>query len=298
MAFGLLNIHKPSGPTSHDIVARVRRGSGERRVGHAGTLDPLAEGVLVLALGQATRLVEYLSSSSKCYEARIELGLSTDTYDRQGQVVSQQPLSPELNIDRLNAALEHFRGEIDQVPPVYSAIKVKGKTAYARTRSGETVTLAPRRVIIHELNLLAFAPPHIDVLIRCSAGTYIRSLAHDLGDLLGCGAMLARLVRTESGIFKLGDAIAWDTLQAAFEADNWQHYLLPAGVALQDRPQVTVDEKAMERLKHGMPIDAPEGSDGLAGAYSSQDQLVAVLESDPSGSIWLPKKVFLSSEQS
>ncbi|MBN1313760.1 MAG: tRNA pseudouridine(55) synthase TruB [Anaerolineae bacterium] len=297
MVFGLLNIHKPSGPTSHDIVAGVRRGTGERRVGHAGTLDPLAEGVLVLALGQATRLVEYLSVSTKCYRAEIKLGLSTDTYDLQGQITARQDLPSNLSAEQIEAALACFRGEIEQVPPVYSAIKVKGKTAYSRARSGETVTLAPRRVVIHELTLLAFASPRIDVFVRCSAGTYIRSLAHDLGELLSCGATLAHLVRTASGAFKLEDATAWDMLRASFETGTWHDHLLPASAALQDWPHVTVDEQAIERLQHGMSIDAPDGSAGIAGAYSAQGQLIAILESTESDRAWHPRKVFLDSSK-
>lgn len=292
MTFGLLNIHKPSGPTSHDIVAGVRRGTGERRVGHAGTLDPLAEGVLVLALGQATRLVEYLADSVKCYQAEITLGLSTDTYDMQGQVVSQRDTPRGLDVPRLEDVLGCFRGEIVQVPPVYSAIKVKGKSAHARVRSGEDVVLAPRPVTIYELRLLAFEPPRISLFVRCSAGTYIRSLAHDVGEALGCGAVLEHLVRTQSGAFKLEDATAWDRLQASFSMGTWQEHLLPADAALPDWPLVQLDEKAMARLQHGMSIDAPEGSTGWGRAYSPQGQLVAILESELSGTAWHPKKVF------
>lgn len=293
MAFGLLVIHKPSGPTSHDIVAGVRRGTGERQVGHAGTLDPLAEGVLVLALGQATRLVEYLVDATKSYQAEVTLGVSTDSYDMQGQVVSRRDVPPDLNAARLEDVLERFRGEIDQVPPVYSAIKVKGKSAHARVRSGENVTLAPRRVTIHELGLPAFEPPRISLSVRCSAGTYIRSLAHDVGEVLGCGAVLTHLVRTESGAFRLEDAVAWNSLQASFSMGSWQEYLLPADAALKDWPLVRLDEEAMERLRHGMSIDAPEGCSGWGRAYSPQGQLVAILESEPSGNAWHPKKVLI-----
>jgi tRNA pseudouridine55 synthase len=271
----------------------VRRGTRERRIGHTGTLDPLAEGVLVLALGQATRLVEYLSGSAKCYRAGVVLGLSTDTYDVQGQVLSQQEVPPNLSLEQVETALDGLRGEIDQTPPIYSAIKVKGKTAYARARAGEIVALPPRRVSIYELSILSFAPPHVDLFVRCSAGTYIRSLAHDLGQALGCGGTMASLVRTASGAFRLEDATSWEALQASFASDTWQNHLLPASAALPDWVQVVVDENELERLGHGMTIDAPGGSHGMALAYSSEGQIAAVLEADLPGTRWHPKKVFV-----
>lgn len=274
-------------------MAGVRRGTGERRVGHAGTLDPLAEGVLVLALGQATRLVEYMVDSTKCYQAEITLGLSTDTYDMQGQVVSQREVPLGLDAAQMEDVLGRFRGEIDQVPPVYSAIKVKGKSAHTRVRAGEDITLAPRRVTIHDLSLLAFEPPRIDLSIRCSAGTYIRSLAHDIGEVLGCGAVLAHLVRTQSGSFRLEEAIAWDRLQASFLTGAWGAHLLPADAGMRDWPLVRLDETAMGRLRHGKSIDAPDGCSGWGRAYSPQGELVAVLESELSGTAWHPKKVLI-----
>ncbi len=293
MTFGLLNVHKPGGPTSHDIVAAVRRGSGVRQVGHAGTLDPLAEGVLVLALGKATRLTEYLTGSNKTYQAEVTLGVETDTFDAEGAVVALRPLPPDLTPESVEAALDAFRGPIEQVPPAYSAIKVQGRSAHTRVRAGETVTLTPRRVTIHRLSLVAFQPPSIGLAVTCSAGTYIRSLAHDLGKALGCGAMLARLVRTASGQFTLEDAAKWDTLQSAFSDGSWLRYLLPADLALEGTPRIHLDEDGLWRVTNGLPVKAGNTCQGLARAYAPDGHFVAVLRGDPERGVWRPKKVLV-----
>lgn len=294
MAFGLLNVAKPSGPTSHDVVNAVRRGTGERRVGHAGTLDPLADGVLVLALGRATRLLEYLSASQKAYRATVTLGVTTDTYDAEGEVVAKQPLPPDLSPDALDAALDSFRGTIQQVPPVYSAVKVGGKAAYARARAGEELELEPRTVEISELEVLAFEPPTVKLRVVCSAGTYIRSLAHDLGTALGTGAMLSALTRTASGQFHLDDAVRWPDLEAAFDDGSWQALLLPADRALDDTPQVHLDAQGLEDVAHGRALDSGEAAPGaLARAYAPDGRFVAVLEGDAQNGLWRPKKVFV-----
>ncbi len=292
MVFGLLNVNKPSGPTSHDIVAGVRRGTGERRVGHAGTLDPLAEGVLVLALGPATRLAEYLTASRKSYLADVVLGVSTDTYDAQGRVVEQRPLPPDLSRDAVETALHAFRGPVEQVPPVYSAIKVGGKSAHARARAGEEVTLKPRLVTIYDLQMLSFEPPHVRLAVTCSPGTYVRSLAHDLGRTLGCGAMLSALTRTASGHFRLEDAADWEALQSAFEDGSWRDYLLPPDLALDGVPRVVLDRDGVEHVRHGRPVPAGEVVAGPGRAYLPDGRFVAVLSGDPARGVWHPKKVF------
>lgn len=292
MTFGLLNIHKPSGPTSHDIVAGVRRGSGERRVGHGGTLDPLAEGVLVLALGRATRLLEYMTGSQKAYDATVKLGVTTDSYDAEGEVVGERPVPAGLSAGDVERALDAFRGTIQQTPPVYSAVKVGGKTAYSRVRAGEEVELKPREVTISSLTLRAFDPPTVGLSVTCSAGTYIRSLAHDLGQALGTGAMLSGLVRTGSGPFRLADAVGWAELQEAFAAGTWRDYLLPADVALSGTPQITLNAEQLEYVRNGRPLTG-EVVDGFGRAYAPDGQFVAVLEGDTSRNVWRPKKVFL-----
>lgn len=292
--FGLLNINKPSGPTSHDVVDAVRRGTGERRVGHAGTLDPLAEGVLVLALGKATRLLEYLAGSDKRYRAEVRLGITTDTYDIQGEVVAEHPTPGDLTPDTVRDVLRsQFSGDILQRPPAYSALKVGGKAAYARARAGEEVELQPRPVTIHAVDLLKLDSPDLTLDVHCGPGTYVRSLAHDLGQALGPGATLTGLTRLASGDFRLEDAITLDALQAAFEDGTWPQHLLPADLALAGTPQVQLDEIGYEHLRNGRPIPAQNVGEGLARAYAPDGRFVAVLVGDPESGAWRPKKVFV-----
>lgn len=293
MAFGLLNVSKPPGPTSHDVVAAVRRGTGERRVGHAGTLDPLAGGVLVLALGKATRLLEYLTASRKEYVAKVRLGIATDTYDAEGVVVEERPVPAALTVDRVEAALGDFRGPIEQVPPVYSAVKVGGKAAYARARAGEELDLPAREVEIYALELVDFQPPDLTLRVECSPGTYIRSLAHDLGQALGTGAMLAALTRTASGSFRDADAVPWPVLQAAFADGSWQEFVLPADRALEGTPQIELDAESLRLVGNGMALGGEPVFPGLARAYAPDGRFVAVLEGDLQANAWQPRKVFV-----
>lgn len=291
---GLLNVHKPAGPTSHDIVATVRRGTGQRRVGHAGTLDPLASGVLVLALGKATRLLEYLLDSGKSYRATVRLGLTTDTYDLDGTVTDEAPLPTDLDTRQIDALLQtRFVGDIMQTPPVYSALKIDGKTAHSRARAGEDVQLQPRPVTIQRIELLATNWPDLILDVECSKGTYIRSLAHDLGQALGCGATLAGLVRTASGHFIAEDAVPLDRLQAAFEDGSWQTHLLPAAGALTGLPAITLDAKEMARLKNGQALRRENITSGLASAIAPDGQLAAVLKGDLDAQVWRPVKVLI-----
>jgi tRNA pseudouridine55 synthase len=275
MAYGLLNVFKPTGPTSHDIVAAVRRGTGERRIGHAGTLDPLADGVLVLALGKATRLIEYL------------------TYDVQGEVVARRDNVPHPTLTDVQAALGGFSGTILQRPPVYSAIKVGGKPAYARARAGEALELAAREVTIHELTIAAYTYPLLEIAVACSAGTYIRSLAHDLGQGLGCGAALSKLRRTASGDFRAEDAVPWDELTRAFEGASWEQYLIPADRGASSLPPLTVDQAEIDDITHGRAIKASGIPSGSCRAYSSAGELIAILSAGSGDGLWYPHKVLV-----
>ncbi|MBV8821973.1 MAG: tRNA pseudouridine(55) synthase TruB, partial [Ktedonobacteraceae bacterium] len=199
---GIFNINKPTGMTSHDVVAKIRKLLKQKRVGHAGTLDPAASGVLPICVGQATRVAEYLSESGKAYEAHIVFGITTDTYDADGTVVHTADTT-QLSLEQIEVALQHYLGFQMQMPPLYSAIKLQGQPAYKRVRAGEQVTLEPRPIEIYQLRLLSWQNPHLTLAVECSKGTYIRSLAHDLGTHLGCGAHLAALTRTRSGPFHL-----------------------------------------------------------------------------------------------
>jgi tRNA pseudouridine55 synthase len=275
-------------------VAAVRRGANVRRVGHAGTLDPLASGVLILAIGQATRLTEYLLTSDKEYIADLVLGISTDTYDAEGQVVARKPVPADLDRSAVEGVLPRFLGEIDQVPPVYSALKVQGKPAYARVRAGESVILKARRITIRDIRLLSFEPPALRLAVACSAGTYIRSLAHDLGQALGTDAMLSGLIRTSSGRFKITDSVTLQDLAAGFADGSWQNYLLPAGFALAAMPQIELDGEQVENIRHGRAIPANIGEAELACGITIDGRFIAILSADPENQVWRPKKVFHS----
>jgi tRNA pseudouridine55 synthase len=204
---GILNIDKPAGRTSYSVVAAVKRLAGERRVGHAGTLDPDATGVLPVCLGQATRIIEFFTDTTKTYRAVIELGIATDTYDASGKITQR---SDPSKIDRamFESALVSFRGAIRQTPPMYSAVKQRGQPLYKLARAGVTVERKPRPVTVHRLELIAWQPPSATLEIECSKGTYIRSLAHELGQTLGCGAHLKNLMRTRSGIFDVKNSVS------------------------------------------------------------------------------------------
>ncbi|HEY44153.1 MAG TPA: tRNA pseudouridine(55) synthase TruB [Anaerolineae bacterium] len=289
--FGLIIVDKPVGPTSHKIVSLVRRGTGVSKVGHAGTLDPRASGVLILCLGPATRLSEYLSTSSKCYEAVVRFGATTQTYDAEGPVVRRSENVPRL--EEIQLVLPEFRGEIEQVPPPYSAIKVQGEKAYKLARSGKEVQLDPRMVTINHLEVLKYNPPDLVLDIECTAGTYIRSLAHDLGERISTGAHLANLRRTKAGPFSLEDAIPLPKLEVGFLTNKWERYLRPAADALPDLPIVEVEGEDLERIRNGRRIQAGMGSSGTARAIGPNGDLVAILEVVEGGEKWHPRKVFL-----
>ncbi|MBI2975522.1 MAG: tRNA pseudouridine(55) synthase TruB, partial [Chloroflexi bacterium] len=222
---GLLIVDKPSGPTSHDVVYKVRKWSNERRIGHAGTLDPMATGVLVLCMGPATRLAEYLLNGDKRYRAVVRLGQTTDTYDAQGRVLDSRPV--DCTPEQIESALAAFRGAIEQTPPAFSAIQVNGQRAYDLARRGQAPDLKPRAITIHSLTLVGWSAPDATLEVACSAGTYIRSLAHDLGQALGCGAHLVALRRTAAGQFSVHQAVALDRLRQAFATGDWRRYLRP-----------------------------------------------------------------------
>ena len=289
--FGLILVDKPLGPTSHHIVHRVRLGTGIRKVGHAGTLDPRASGLLVLCLGAATRLSEYISTSAKRYEAVVRFGAATRTYDSDGEVVSRSAAIPTR--EQIESALPGFSGEIEQVPPPFSAVKVSGQRAYDLARSGKNVELGPRTITIYALRVQAYEPPDLSLEVECSAGTYIRSLAHDLGARLGSGAYLAALRRTKAGPFDIRQAVTLDELERAFLDGTWVDSVLPATEALPGFVRVRLDAEQVERIRRGHRVAAAPESSGLACGLDPQGELVAILESADEGQMWHPRKVFL-----
>lgn len=291
--FGFLVIDKPRGMTSHDVVARVRRGTGIRRIGHAGTLDPMATGILVLCIGEATRLSEYVMNSHKVYEATILLGVETNTYDADGQVVATADTS-HLTPEVVEAALAHFRGEVQQRPPMYSALRHEGQRLYDLARQGEEIERQPRTVQL-ETVLLNMALPEVQLLIGCSPGTYIRSIAHDLGALLGVGGHLTSLCRMRSG--SLREPIGWDTLTTAMQDGTWRRYLIDEHIALADMPALYLDDQQADDVLHGRMIQCVEHKAApLCRAYAA-GRLIAILESQGADR-WHPAKVFHPDEQS
>lgn len=293
LEFGILLVDKPSGPTSHDIVQIVRRGTGEKRVGHAGTLDPLATGLLVMCLGPATRLSEYLLDNSKRYQARVRFGQSTTTYDADGEIVAESTNLPSREV--VEEALVKFRGRIQQRPPAYSAIKHEGQRAYVLARRGEAVELPPRPVEIYSLELRDWSPPECGLDVVCSAGTYIRSLAHDLGQLLGCGAHLRALRRTASGNFHVNEAVTVDELHRAFSSGTWRSYLRRADSALPEWPEVGLSAEATARIQQGqaIPLEDAQRADEWARAYNPAGEFIAILHADSAAQVWRPHKVLL-----
>lgn len=274
--FGFLNINKPTGMTSHDVVAKIRRGLHIKKVGHAGTLDPLADGVLVICLGGATRMSDYVMHGTKRYTARVHLGITTDTYDLEGAILSERDVT-SIRREDVEQALTAFRGDIRQIPPMYSAIKQGGRKLYDLARAGQTVEREARPVTISGLTILDWQPPLVTLDVECSAGTYIRSLAYDLGEALGVGAHLAGLTRTASGRFILDQAVS---LVALLDNPDWQERLISPRIALADWPSVVIDEDSIEEIRHGRMIPAPSevqqpGKDIFA--YNGEGALIAIL---------------------
>ncbi|MCJ7510064.1 MAG: tRNA pseudouridine(55) synthase TruB [Dehalococcoidia bacterium] len=302
---GIFNIDKPTGWTSFRVVSLVRRLSGVRRVGHAGTLDPAATGVLVVCLGHATRLVEYMMAATKVYRAEVRLGITTDTLDATGTPVDQADPS-NISRQQVEEALTAFVGDIDQVPPMFSALKYNGEPLYRYARAHRHVERQARRVTIHRLQLLAFQSPLATIEVECGKGTYIRALAHDLGQQLGCGAHLATLARLRVGPFTLENACSLAELEAAFREGRWQSLLHPADAALSSWPAVTLSEPQERAVRFGQclaadslepaPAQAVENGQ-LCRAYSPREQLMAILRYDAAALLWRPAKVFATAER-
>lgn len=289
---GFLNINKPLNLTSHDVVAQVRRRcrslAGSTKVGHAGTLDPLADGVLIICLGAATRLSEYVMRGQKVYRASIEFGASTTTYDAAGDILERKSADHIQGAD-VYRVMNDFIGEIEQVPPMHSAIKVGGRRLYELARQGRTIKREPRRVTVHAIKLLAWRKPVADLEIECSAGTYIRSIANDMGAALGLGGYLKSLTRTASGIFTLEDSLPLDAITAG--GDDWLQHIVAPYDALIEYPRILLDNDDVARLRQGRFIERETDSDErLVFAFDADRRLVAILEAR--GPRWKPRKVF------
>ena len=296
---GILNINKPTGVTSFSVVAAVRRLTGERRVGHAGTLDPLAEGVLPVCVGRGTRVQEFLLEGRKVYRADLKLGEETDTSDAEGKVTKQTDASA-ITRAAFEEALKPFRGRIMQTPPMHSAIKQQGRRLYQLARAGLEVERPGREVTIHRLELKEFESPLATIEVECSRGTYIRSLASDVGRLLGCGGHLTALQRLKYGNFDIADAVSLDELEKACFEGSWQHFLHAPDAALENWPALVVADEAEDDICHGRPLQLkeqqlPEGAldAGRCRVYGHDGAFLAVMTFEPESRRWHPDKVFV-----
>lgn len=299
MVSGVLVVDKPAGPTSFDVVRRVRRALGADKAGHAGTLDPAATGVLVVCLGDAVKLQQFLSGGDKAYEATVAFGAATDTEDAEGTVIARGDPSA-LEADALRAALAARVGELEQVPPMYSAVRVAGRRLHEAARAGETVERAPRRVRIHALELRSLEPAgageprRARIAVLCSKGTYVRTLAADLGRAVGVPAHLAALRRTMASGFELAEALPLaevERLGGAGERAALAARLVPLADALRLLPAVRLDERGARDLAHGRAVARPPGTAGVVRALAPDGRLVAIC--GPEEGRLRPQRVFL-----
>ncbi|WP_141593248.1 tRNA pseudouridine(55) synthase TruB [Myxococcus sp. AB056] len=274
---GVLVIDKPTGPTSFDVVRQVRSLLRLKKVGHTGTLDPLATGVLPLCLGEATKVAGFITEGDKAYDATVRLGSETDTLDAEGQVTAQAPV-PALTPALIESALARFRGTFDQVPPMYSAVKVGGKRLYELARAGEEVERAARQVTVYELVLRDFSAERLQLSVRCSKGFFVRTLAQDVGRALGCGAHLEALRRTASGPFTLAQALPLADVPELLKEGALASRLMTMSHALVELPEVRVGAVDAKRVSHGVPVEVPAGKVGRVRVMGPDDALLAVAE--------------------
>ena len=293
---GILNIDKPYGMTSMDVVRRIKRAGGIKRVGHGGTLDPVATGVLAVCIGQATRVMEYLVDGTKDYRAVIELGVTTDTYDALGEITRTGDPSG-VTPTEIEAALEQFRGVIQQVPPMYSALKRQGKRLYELARAGIEVEREPRQVETFEVSMVDWTPPSATVEVSCGRGFYMRSFASDLGETLGCGGHLKALARLRSGPFHITDALDLSDAEQHFADDTWRENLYAPDVVLQNLRAVIVGQNLQDRVGHGQHL--PPGlriphsrPDERGRVYTVDGKFIAVITFDAAAGQWRPVRVF------
>lgn len=296
---GIINLNKPPGKTSFQMVALVRKLSRERKVGHAGTLDPDATGVLPILVGQATKLAQFLTEGTKVYRAEIRLGSSTTTYDAGGEITQVGDPS-SLSTEQVKLALGSFCGITEQTPPMYSAIKQNGKPLYLLARSGIEVPRKSREITISRLDVLDWQNPLLVIEVECSKGTYIRSLAHDLGQRLGCGAHLSKLARLKCGPFDIENAVNVEQLEDVSRNDRWKTIVRPMDTALAHLESLIVDAAGEADISHGraftMGPEQERASGRLCRAYSSDGRFLALVRFDPERNLWQPESVFMKQE--
>ncbi len=316
MISGILNIYKEKGYTSHDVVAKLRGIVGQKKIGHTGTLDPEAEGVLPVCLGRATKVCDLLTDKDKTYEAVLLLGRTTDTQDVTGQILSERPLvsdGREITPDAARACVMSFEGEYDQVPPMYSALKVNGKKLYELAREGKTVERRSRKVAIRRIRIMEVSLPHIRMEVECSKGTYIRTLCHDIGEKLGCGGCMESLLRTRVGGFVLADSRKLCEVEEMVRSGRLDEILIPTDRVFDRMREIRTCEPYDRPVHNGTPAELHWLDAGRAGAgaafeddfeekervrlYDSRGIFVGVYRYDPAGKRFRPEKMFYDPAQ-
>lgn len=298
---GFLIINKPPGYTSHQVVAELRRVLGIKRIGHTGTLDPMATGTLVIAIGLGTKLIPYLQEEKKTYRAELVLGISTATQDLSGEVITAHP-EMRISHEELEAALQRFTGPLEQVPPMYSAVKVNGQPLYKLARAGKTVPRKPRRITIYHLEATDRTVDYYRfkegpfLLVECSKGTYVRTLCHDLGEFLGCGACVGSLVRISSGVFSLDQAHSLAEVATAKQNNSLRELLISPVEALHHLETVQLRPGEVERIRHGNHIPCRNSRSELAKVVTEDGRLAAIVRrvSFSDYAYWQPERVLLN----
>lgn len=297
---GLINVYKEKGYTSHDVVAKLRGILHQKKIGHTGTLDPDATGVLPVCLGKATKVCELLAGKEKCYQAVLKLGITTDTQDLSGAVIKQSPVSPDEGAIR--DAVLSFAGDYDQIPPMYSALKVNGKKLYELAREGKEVERKARRVQIHDIAIRSIDAKEGQVVmeVSCSKGTYIRTLCHDIGEKLGCGGAMAELVRTSVGIFRIQEAHTLAEIEQSVQNDTIGQYIMPIDALFESLPRIVIDKKYEKLVYNGNPFSQKHILEsvnpckrGSVRVYDCEDCFVGIYQYHLEKKCFMPVKMFL-----
>lgn len=292
---GVLVIRKEKGYTSHDVVAKLRGILHTRKIGHTGTLDPDAEGVLPVVIGKATRLVEFLTEKKKRYCAVLHLGIETDTQDISGKILKEKNVS--VSEEEIRKTIKSFLGEQMQIPPMYSALKVQGKKLYELAREGKSIERAPRPVVFYSLDILQVNFPYIKIDVTCSKGTYIRTLCHDIGQKLGCGGCMESLVRTESGRFTMEEALTLEEVQELSESGQIENRLITIEEVLDEYPAVISKEEGDRLLENGNPLayrmTGISEEEGWVRMYTSKGRFIGIYNCNSEKKRCFPVKMFL-----
>lgn len=299
MIHGIINVYKEKGYTSHDVVARMRGIVKQKRIGHTGTLDPDAQGVLPVCLGNATRLCDMLTDKDKTYRAVLLLGVSTDTQDTSGTVIRESPVT--FSEEQVRSAVTGFEGEYDQIPPMYSALKVNGRKLYELAREGIQVERKARRVMIHEIRIEKIELPRVEMTVSCSKGTYIRTLCSDIGDELGCGGCMESLLRTRVGRFKAEDGLTLTEIEKLVSLGELEKYIVPVDAMFDGCPAVYVSDGYRKLIDNGnqFPLNALNGGlaglvDGHVRVYNSEGCFYGIYNYKKDAGVFSPVKMFLA----